>query len=161
MHEVIISGTGYNILVDFNPSTADKIYRMDFVYLDPYRKPVSFDSQMCKMEDIDIHNINIGDIGEYNPGENYFSVAWRKAFPYREHNIELATLLGMERNNKARVFGNKIGEQTIALGDADIGLQRGDDLLIQINDHKQYKIMRNINQELLKYNLQQQMAKKL
>lgn len=161
MNQLVISGTNYSMLLDVNWTRGDNLYQVDFIYLDPFCKPRGFDSQICNIHGNDIRTIHIGDIGEYLTAPQYKKPTWKQIFPYCEHNIELATLLGIEKPNKARVFGNKIGEQTISLRDTDIGFQRGDDLLIQIDNGYQYKLVRNINQELLKYKLQQQMAKKL
>ncbi len=172
MQTILEAGYDYTMLVDFNHGGGEDLYRMDLVHLDPFRKPAAFDSQLCRINDKDIKNINVGDVGIYVPETiiphtdwiEKVSATWKKEFDYQEHNFELVTLLGFEKTGKLRVFGNKVNETTILLRDPVVGFKRGDDLLLQIDDKKPYRLIRlihNINQELLKYNLQQQMAKKL
>ncbi len=167
-----VAGYEYNMLVDFNYSNSERFYRMDMVYLDRFHKPIAFDSKRCFMEEADIQNIHVGDVGIYVPETirphtdwiEKVSATWQKEFDYQNHDFELATLLGFEKTGKLHIFGKKIGETTILLRDPVVGFKRGDDLLLQIDDKKPYRLIRlihNINQELLKYNLQQQMAKKL
>ncbi len=169
MQTILEAGYDYTMLVDFNYGGGEDLYRMDLVHLDPFRKPAAFDSQLCRINDKDIKNINVGDVGIYVPETiiphtdwtEKVSATWKKEFDYQEHNFELATLLGFEKTGKLRVFGNKVNETTVLLRDHVVGFKRGDDLLIQIDNEKHYRLVRNINQELLKYKLQQQMAKKL
>ena len=166
-----VAGYEYNMLVDFNYGEGDNLYRMDMVYLNPFRKQTAFDSKLCRINRKDIKNIHVGDVGTYLPETiithtdwiEKVSATWKKEFDYQEHNFELVTLLGFEKPGKLRVFGNKVNETTV-LFDPVVGFKRGDDLLLQIDDKKPYRLIRlihNINQELLKYKLQQQMAKKL
>jgi len=166
---IIPATENYNMLVDFNYGEGDNLYRMDMVYLNPFRKSTAFDSQLCRINDKDIKNIHVGDIGIYVPETiiphtdwtEKVSATWQKEFDYQNHDFELATLLGFEKTGKLHIFSKKTGETTLLLHDPVVGFKRGDDLLIQINDRNHYKLVHNINQELLKYNLQQQMAKKL
>lgn len=171
MQTILTAGFNYTMLVDFNYGNGDNTYLMDLVHLDPFHKPIAFDSQLCVINDEDIKNIRIGDVGLYVPEKTIkhsdwtetVPATWKKEFDYQEHNFELVTLLGFEKTGKLRVFGNKVNETTV-LFDPVVGFKRGDDLLLQIDDKKPYRLIRlihNINQELLKYNLQQQMAKKL
>jgi len=142
--------------------------------LNSFRKPTAFDSQLCRINDKDIKNIHVGDIGLYVPEKTIkhsdwteiVSATWKKEFNYWGHSFELATLLGVEKNGNIRVFGNKINEKTLSVSTRDtvVGFKRGDDLLIEMtenNQYKLYKLVRNINQELLKYKYQQKMAKNL
>jgi len=166
MQSIPVAGFNRTMLVDFNRMSTNNFYRMDLIHLDPYRRSTAFSSPICRIEDKDIKNIHIGDIGEYQPGGEYLSATWNKEFDYQDHNYELVTLLGVEKNGNIRVFGNKINEKTLSVSTRDtvVGFKRGDDLLIEMtenNQYKLYKLVRNINQELLKYNLQQQMAKNL
>ena len=170
MQKIIpVAGYEYNMLVDFNYDNGEDLYRMDMVYLDPFRRPAAFDSQVCRINDKDIKNINVGDVGIYVPETiiphtdwiEKVSATWQKEFDYQNHDFELATLLGFEKTGKLRIFSKKIGETTLLSRDPVVGFKRGDDLLIQINDQNHYNLVHNIHQEMLKYNLQQQMAKKL
>ena len=169
MKTIHAAGSNYTMLVDYNYDNGDNLYRMDMVYLNPFRKPTAFDSQLCRIDDKDIKNIHVGDVGIYVPDNiikhsdwtEKVSATWQKEFDYQHHDFELVTLLGFEKTGKLRVFGNKVNETTILLRDPVVGFKRGDDLLIQIYDKNHYRLIHNINQELLKYKLQQQMAKKL
>ena len=169
---IIPATENYNMLVDFNYGEGDNLYRMDMVYLNPFRKSTAFDSKLCRINRKDIKNIHVGDVGTYVPETiithtdwiEKVSATWQKEFDYQNHNFELVTLLCFEKTGKLRIFGKKIGETTILLRDPVVGFKRGDDLLVQIYDRNNCRfihLVRNINQELLKYNLQQQMAKKL
>ncbi len=168
---IIPATENYNMLVDFNYGEGDNLYRMDMVYLNPFRKSTAFDSKLCRINRKDIKNIHVGDVGTYVPETiiphtdwtEKVSATWQKEFDYQNHNFELVTLLGVEKNGNMRVFGNKINEKILSVSSRDtvVGFKRGDDLLIEMTENNQFKFVRNINQELLKYNLQQQMAKKL
>ena len=167
MQTIPIARYDYTMLVDFNYGEGDDLYHMDMVYLNPFRKSPAFDSKLCRINDKDIKNIHIGDVGIYVPEKiiphtdwtEEVSATWKKEFDYQNHNFELATVLVFGRY--VNIFGTKIGEQAVSLDGTGISCQRGDDLLIRIKDHHKYEVVRNIKQELLKYNLQQQMAKKL
>ena len=164
MQSIPVAGFNRTMLVDFNRMSTNNYYRMDLIHLDPYRRSTAFSSPICRIEDKDIENIHIGDIGEYQPGGEYFSATWKKEFDYQDHNYELAIFVGLEPNQHIRVWGNKIGDKNVQMGITGIDFQRGDDLLIQIDSslsRNQYRIIRNINQELLKYKYQQKMAKSL
>ena len=171
MQTVLSAGFDYTMLVDFNYGNGDNIYRMDLIHLNSFRKPTAFDSKLCVIDDKDIKNIRIGDVGLYVPAKpikhsdwtETVPATWRKDFKYLDHNFELATLLGVEKNGNMRVFGNKINEKILSVSSRDtaVGFKRGDNLLIEMTENNQYKFVHNIDQELLKFNRQQLMTKSL
>ena len=168
MKKIPVAGFNYTMLVDFNYGGGGNLYRMDMIHLNPFREPVAFDSQLCRINGEDIKNIHVGDVGIYVPEKKIkhsgwnevVSATWKKQFEYLDHNFELATVLGF--TDKIGIYGKKIGTRFI--NSPDFGIERGDDLLIQLdesNNKTKCVFVHDISQELLKYNLQQKIAKKL
>ena len=168
MKKIPVAGFNYTMLIDFDYGGGEDLYRMDLVHLDPFRKPTAFDSQLCRINDEDKKNIHVGDVGIYVPEKTIkhsdwietVDATWKKQFEYLDHNFELATVLGF--TDKIGIYGKKIGKRFI--NSPAFGIERGDDLLIQLdesNNKTKCVFVHNISQELLKYNLQQQIAKKL
>lgn len=168
MKKIPVAGFNYTMLVDFNYGGGGNLYRMDMIHLNPFHEPVAFDSQLCIINDECIKNIHVGDVGIYVPKKiiihsgriGVVDATWEKQFEYLDHNFELATVLGF--TGKIGIYGKKIGERFI--NSPAFGIERGDDLLIRLdesNNETKCAFVHNISQELLKYNLQQKIAKKL
>lgn len=183
MKKIPVAGSNYTMLVDFNYGGGGNLYRMDMIHLNPFHELVAFDSQLCRINDENIKNIHVGDVGIYVPEKTIkhsdwietVDATWKKQFEYLDHNFELATVLGFadnlelatvlgftDKTGKIGIYGKKIGNRFI--NSAAFGIERGDDLLIQLdgsNNKTKCVFVHDISQELLKYNLQQKIAKKL